>query len=249
MTLKKKMWLTFTALIVAGVGLIVFANVWKSDLIVKRVSIEGTRIIHPNEIRQLAHVNEGDKLFDVDLMGVQRDIATHPYVKAVVVERDIPSTLKISVTERMPLAMISRQEISYIDEAGVVLPQALSRELLDLPVVSGLPPGLQLKPGSQLSHRDIRECLEILEAARLVSKELYHLISEIRLRSGGDVVLYATEWGVPIIYGRGDAVRKLVYLETLWHDVVRQRGSQHIQYIDLRFENQIVVRWNDQKSL
>ncbi len=248
MTLKKKIWLTFSVLVVLGVGLVILANMWKSDLIVKRIVIEGTRIVHPNEIRQLAHVTEGDKLFDVDLMTVQRDIATHPYVKAVVVERDVPSTLKITITERLPRAMISRQEIMYLDEAGIVLPPALSRELLDLPVVSGLPPGMALKPGSRLNHKDIRECLEILEAARLVSKEVYHLISEVRLRNGGDVVLYATEWGIPIIYGRGEPVRKLVYLETLWRDVVRQGGSQHIQYIDLRFENQIVVRWNDQQS-
>jgi len=249
MTLRKKIWITFAVLVVCALGLVVFANVWKADLIVKQVSIEGTRIIHPNEIRQLAHVREGDRLFDVDLLAVQHDIAAHPYVKSVVVERDIPSTLKITVVERAPLAMISRQETMYIDETGVVLPQALSRELLDLPVVSGLPAGVPLKPGIQLKHQDLGECLEILAAAKMVSKEVYHLISEIRLRNGGDIILYATEWGAPIIYGRGESVRKLVYLETFWHDVARLRGSQHIEYIDLRFENQIVVRWNDAKSL
>lgn len=233
---------------IAAIALVIAANQWKSDLIVKEVAISGVKMVNKNEIRQLAQVVVGDRLFDLDLMLIQRNVESHPYVKNAIIERDAPSTLKIKIVERVPLAMISMNEIVYIDLEGVILPLAISQDVLDLPVLSGFPQNISLKPGSQLKHKDLRDALDVLTVAKLVSNEVYHLISEIKLREGNDMLLYATEWGVPIIFGKGECERKLVYLETFWTEVVRTRGSQYLQYIDLRYENQIVARWNNKKT-
>jgi cell division septal protein FtsQ len=42
----------------------------------------------------------------------------------------------------------------------------------------------------------------------------------------------------------GNTIDKLVKLEILWKDVVREKGAQELQYIDLRYDNQVIVRWN-----
>jgi cell division septal protein FtsQ len=181
-------------------------------------------------------------------MAVRRDIMSHHFIKDAVVERDLPATLKVVVKERVPLAIINRAELLYLDEDGVVLPHSISRQLFDLPVLTGLPDDMNLTPGSTINNADIREALKILAASKLVSKELYHLVSEVRLRNGGDIVLYAAEWGVPIIFGRGEIPAKLVRLESFWNDVVRERGSDNLQYVDLRFDDQVVVRWNKKQS-
>jgi cell division septal protein FtsQ len=125
-----------------------------------------------------------------------------------------------------------------------VLPHSISKQLFDLPVLTGVPAGIALTPGTAIKDDDVREALEILTTSKIVSKELYHLISEVRLRNGGDIVLYAAEWGVPIIFGRGEVASKLVRLEAFWDNVVRERGSENLQYVDLRFDEQVVVRWN-----
>ena len=74
------------------------------------------------------------------------------------------------------------------------------------------------------------------------------MISEVRLRNGGDIVLYAAEWGVPIIFGHGEIASKLVRLESFWNSVVRQQGVENLQYVDLRFDDQVVVRWSHKQS-
>lgn len=243
-----KIKLGFAALLVLAVGLIVSANLWKTSLKVRRVSFEGNRIVETAELMQLVKLPKSTQLQDIDLMAVRKDVLSHHFIKEVVVERDLPATLKITVTERVPLVIVNANDMLYLDEDGVVLPHSISKELFDLPVLSGMPADISLTPGSTLKNADIQEALQILATSKVVSKELYHLISEVRLRNGGDIVLYAAEWGVPILFGRGDAANKLVRLETFWNSVVRDRGSENLQYVDLRFDDQIVVRWNQKQG-
>lgn len=238
---KKKILLG--GLIFGIVGLVVWSNVWKSNLTVSKVTVEGNRIVEANEILQLAQVKPGTPMYDLDLAAIRRNVVSNFFIKDAVVERDLPSTIRITVRERSPIAMINRADILYIDEEGVVLPHSISKETFDLPILSGLSSAAALKVGVTIRDADVREALTILSVSKLISKELYHLISEVCLRNGGDIVLYAAEWGVPIIMGRGDIACKLVRLETFWNDVVRQRGSQALQYVDLRYEDQVVVRW------
>ncbi|MBI4429186.1 MAG: FtsQ-type POTRA domain-containing protein [Ignavibacteriales bacterium] len=236
----KHVWLS--TLVVVTVGLIAFSNYWKSTLKLKDIVIEGTKIVDKNEILQLSQAQGGTMLYDVDLTSIQRNVLSHHYMKDAVVERNLPSSLRISVTERSPLALVNGNEIRYIDDEGVILPHLASRALFDLPVLSGVPGSVSLRPGSRIGHPDVQEALSILATAKLVSRELFHLISEVQIRRG-DIVLYSAEWGVPIIFGRGEAPRKLVRLETFWNEIVRERGAQNLQYVDLRFDDQIIVHW------
>jgi cell division septal protein FtsQ len=248
MSASRKLKFGFLGLLALSIGLIVLANVWKSDLKVKRVTIEGNRIVETAEIMQLIKVPKNSQLQDVDLMAVRRDILSHHFIKDAVVERDLPATLRVTIQERVPLTIINSTEILYLDEDGVVLPHSISKQLFDLPVLTGLPNDASLTPGSTLKNPDIQEALQILASSKLVNKELYHLISEVRLRNGGDIVLYAAESGVPIIFGHGDIASKLVRLEAFWEQVGRDRGPEQLQYVDLRFDDQVVVRWNQKKS-
>lgn len=232
-----------------GLGaVVVLANVWKSGLVVRHVAVSGNRIVETSEILQLAQLEPETKMYELDLMEVQRNVLNHHFVKTAVVERDLPSTLRIRITERTPVAMVHRGDVLYIDDEGVVLPRVSARELFDLPIISGLRGGLSLTIGARITDPDIREALALLSTARFVSKDMYHLLSEVHLRNGGDVVVYTTEGGLPVLFGRGSAVRKFVYLEAFWKNIVRERGTQGLEYVDLRFEDQIVVRWRGRET-
>jgi cell division protein FtsQ len=235
-------------LLMALLGLVVSSSFWKANLKVGRIVVEGNRIVEANEVLQLAHVEIGTAMNDLDLTTIQQHVASNFFIKDAVVERDLPATLRITVTERTPVAMLTSASILYLDEEGVILPHSVSREIFDLPLLSGWPTNAPLKAGTTVKHPDVLDALEILVAAKLVGKELYHLISEVHIRHGGDLVLYSAERGVPIIFGRGDAASKLVRLESFWNQIVRERGPQALQYVDLRYDGQIVVRWNPEST-
>ncbi len=64
---------------------------------------------------------------------------------------------------------------------------------------------------------------------------------EIRLRRGHDLVLYSFESGVPIIFGKGEAVKKIVKLDAFWQKFIQNNETKDIQYIDIRFDDQVIV--------
>jgi len=232
-------------LVAAVVALIAGANAWKTSLKVRRVDVRGNRLVQTNEVLQLAHVPQNALLYTADLTAIEQNVMSHHYVRDAVVERDLPSTLRITVRERIPIAIVNRGEPLYLDEEGVVLPRTIARHLLDLPVISGVPGSVTLPLGSRVKGSDVAEALRVLVALRILNKELYHNISEVHLRGNGDVVMYAAERGVPILFGQGGVAPKLVRLESFWRAVVRDRGVQSLEYVDLRFESQVVARWSD----
>lgn len=235
-------------LLVTLFGLILFANSWKSSLKVTRVTLEGNRIVEGNELFQLAQVKRGSLIYDIDLKAIQRNLLSHYYVKEAIVERNLPSTIQLTVVERTPIALINRADVVYLDEDGVILPHSVSKAIFDLPILSGVRMNAPFSYGSVVQDSNAFEALRILKAARLVSGELYHLISEINMRDGSDLVMYSAEGGVPIIFGESNIADKLVRLDTFWNKVVRTRGLQDLQYVDLRYDDQVVVRWSKQAN-
>jgi len=242
MTEGRTKWVWLWILVGLSVGLTAFSNYWKSNLRVKEIIVEGTRVVEKNEVTQISQVKSGTLLYDVDLTQVQRNVLSHLYVKEASVERNIPSSIKISVVERHPLTLVNANEIRYLDEDGVVLPHSISKAVFDLPVLSGIPADVSLKLGSRIEQADVQEALAVLWSAKLMSKELYHMISEVQIRQG-DIVLYSADGGIPIIFGRDEIPNKLARLETFWNEVVKDQGVQNLQYIDVRYADQIVVRW------
>jgi cell division protein FtsQ len=231
-------------LMVATIASVVWANLWKSDLRIADVRVQGTLIVAEKEILALANINKDQKLYDVDLLAAQRRIRQNAFVKSVVVSREAPNRISISVQERTPIAAVVLDNIRYLDAEGVVLPPAQSENIFDLPVLTGAFQNGEFGSGKQVEKSDVREALEILVTAREFSDELYRRISEVHLEPGRDIILYTAECGVPVIFGRGDVAMKLAKLDGFWKDVVPHHGAHELAYIDVRFEDQVVVRWN-----
>lgn len=232
-------------LLVMLIGLVVLANFWKSGLKVSRVTLEGNRIVEASELFQLAGVQRGARMYDVDLKAIQRNLLSQCYVKEAIVERNLPSTIQLTVVERTPIALVNMTDFEYLDEDGVILPHSISKELFDLPVLSGLKLGQSISFGTKVHDASALEALQVLRGARLVNTELYHLISEIQIQDDHNMVFYTAEGGVPIFFGNGNVADKLVRLDAFWNQVIRERGLQNLQYVDLRYDDQVVVRWSN----
>lgn len=235
-------------LLITLVGLIVFANFWKSSLRVSRVTLEGNRIVEANELFQLAQVKRGSLIYDIDLKAIQKNLLSQCYVREATVERNLPSTIQLTVVERTPIALVNRPDFVYLDEDGIILPHSISKELFDLPALSGLKLGQPISYGSVVHDSRALEALQILKGARLVNTELYHLISEIQIRNDSDLVFYTAEGGVPVIFGDGNIADKLVRLDAFWNQVIQERGLQNLQYVDLRYDDQVIARWTNQAN-
>lgn len=208
---------------------------------VTQVSVEGTNVLSKEEIVRLMKLPPRVSMYDIDLTVLQRNILSNAFVKHAIVKRDAPSQLQVIVEERIPAALLAGSELFYIDDEGVVLPYIASSEGYDIPIISGADSNSLIKPGQKILNSDIREALEIIAAAKETSSEIFHAISEIKLRKGRDIVCYTFESGAPIIFGKGDIVQKIVKLDAFWQKFIQNSDTGDIQYIDIRFDDQVVV--------
>ena len=239
--------LVLTALLLLGVvTMAVTANSWKHDFRVLRVRTTGNTFVADSDIVRTAAIVKNGRLFDIDLNGARLRVQGNPFIKSVSVAREIPDGIAISVTERRPIAALILDRILYVDAEGYVLPPIRSGHALDLPVVTGELPAADCLPGRQIRTRRLREALEILTTAARIGEDLEHMISEVYCAGDSTYVLFTADSGVPVLCGRGDIAVKLLKFDGFWKQVVVQRGAAQLKTVDLRFADQVVVRWDEE---
>ena len=231
-------------LVIVLFGVAVWANLWKKDLHVLNVKGTGNKIVTTSEILRLGGVQKNARLFDVDLAEVRRRVKENPYIKTVSVNRDVPGSISINVVERTPLAAMGMEKLLFLDPDGVVLPPLQPDQVFDVPVLTGMLPAGDCLPGQRVTVESITDALFLLATAKRISDDLYHRISEVHIMQNREMLLYTAESGVPVVFGHGDVVMKLAKFDGFWKEVVSRRGAQDLQYIDVRFEDEVVVRWN-----
>jgi cell division protein FtsQ len=230
-------------LIVAFLGITSLANRWRGELLVERLDIRGNRILSEKDLVALAKVPIGTPLYSVDLLEVRSRVRLNPYVADAVIAHDLPATIKINIRERKPVAILGGSETLYVSEEGYVLPPVNSKEVLDLPVITGARQSEALEGGTKITSEGFKPAIEILSDAEALDRDLYHRISEINIDSLEPTV-YMAEQGVPVFFQKDNIHTQLVYLLSFWNQYVQQQGSERVKSIDLRFDGQVVVCWN-----
>lgn len=244
---KSKKRLGIWLLLPIGAAFIVLASLswqWKDSLKLQKVTVEGSFILPSKQVVALASVPSKAGLFGVDLMGVRSRLLKQPFIRSANINRQYPGTIVLTIAEREPIASLSGGQIRYIDAAGMVLPYVNSPVAMDLPVISGLEGIQSVQAGKVIENEALSSAIEILQTAQRIDSSMYHFISEIAMNRDRDVVLYSNDVGVPIYMGQGDVVRKLVMLQTFWNTFVKTNDPERLRDIDLRFSDQVVVKWN-----
>ena len=229
-------------LLLGANAVFILAMNWRDSLKVQRVVVEGVNTVSAKEIVNIAQVSSHALMYAVNLAQVQDRILHHPFIKSVAVYRQLPNKLNIDLVEREPVASINCGQLCYVDNDGMLLPCGESNKKFDLPLVSGIDGVQNARLGKTVMSKELFEAIEICRTAEALDTAVHHMISEINMNNGGDIILYAAEAGVPVIIGRGDVARKLLLLENFWMNTVGSTDVEGIQYIDLRFEDQVVVK-------
>ncbi|MGB5110096.1 MAG: cell division protein FtsQ/DivIB [Mycobacterium sp.] len=100
--LKVLMWSALMAVLAVGAGLLLYFTPIMSA---RETVITGLTAITENEIRQAASVQPGTPLLQIDTDTVAERVASIRRVASARVQREYPSTLRITVEERIPLVV------------------------------------------------------------------------------------------------------------------------------------------------
>jgi cell division protein FtsQ len=150
---------------------------------VKKVDVRGANHTAAADILKAAGLDHGAYMVEVDEKGTARRIDVLPWVDRARVRRRWPSTVVVSITERVPaLAARAPGGWALVDPSGRVLARQAQRP--PGPVLEGATVG---PPGSRLDA----EGAGAVAAARAVSANpaLAPRVQAVTLRDGGDIWL------------------------------------------------------------
>lgn len=116
--LHRLLWVVAFAL-VALVSIVVIDS---ALLDIDEITVSGSPHADVDQLLSAAGVARGDALVTLDLGAVERRLEAMPWVDAAAVERDLPGSLSISITERVPTTLVTAGDsAALIDGSGRIL--------------------------------------------------------------------------------------------------------------------------------
>jgi cell division septal protein FtsQ len=230
-------------LVITIIVIVVFSWRWRDALGLQHIVINGNRIIPTQQILTLMDIPFKSPLYKVDIYDVRQRILQQPFVKMVCINRHFPDAIHAQIVEREPIATVNTSQLRYVDEEALLLPQIETAVQLDLPIISRIDGLEKAHIGEVISSPELSEAIKLLQTAQRIDTAIYHLISEVNMNSGKDIILFSTDVGVPVLIGRGEYEKKLILFQSFWNNFVKSQNTNKLQYIDLRFNEQVVVKW------
>lgn len=219
---------------------------------VTEFDFSGNDILSNEQLREASGViRHRTSLIGLDLGEIEARLLANPWLAKAVVRRDFPSTLRISVVEHRPIALLQGGgeggELAYIDGKGTSFLSARPGKDLDFPVITGL---------MEITEPSLRKeaMAEVLLFLRRIEGNNPHLpaesVSEVHVRPDGTLVVYLVEYPFPIYFGNGNTSRKYFRLVEVLKALYKKEDGReriaHVRYIDLDYlQDKVLVAQND----
>jgi cell division protein FtsQ len=186
--LKVLLWTTGISIVVVGLGLLLYFTPIMS---VRSTVISGLGAVTQDEVEAAAAVPSGTPLLQVDTDAVAERVATIRRVASARVQREYPSTLRITVNERIPLVVKDYPDGSHLfDKDGV--------DFATAPPPPGLPYLDAEAPGP--TDAPTKAALQVLTA---LSPEVAGQVARIAAPSVASITLTLND-GREVIWGTND---------------------------------------------
>ena len=223
---------------------------------IQEIDVQTDGAISLDELRRWTGVKPGENLLALDLARVKRDLEMVPLVQSVSVERILPRTLRVRVTEREPIAQVNvprprrgggvELAVYQLDADGYVMVPLDPRQratLLNqsgdtLPVVGGLNSN-ELQPGRRIGAPQVQAALRLIIAFE--QSPMAGLVDLRRIDvSSPEVLVVTTGQGSEVTFGLADLEQQL----RRWREIfdLGQRMSKAIGTLDLAVTNNIPAR-------
>ena len=231
---------------------------------IRDVDLQTDGVIASDQLRLWAGITGHENLLALDLARVKQNLETAPFIESVSIERILPHTLRIRVTEREPVAEIQSPRprasglmepvLYHLDARGCVMPQLAATQRAvpanpaaeQYPVITGAKLNSDLEPGKTLESSQVKAALQLILAFE--DSRMSQLVDLRRIDvSQTDVLVATTGQGSEITFGLTDFGRQL----RRWRETcdMAQRLGKGIQSLDLAVANNIPAKWLDASAV
>ncbi len=208
------------------------------------MKIEGNRMASNKQISALSKVDIHSNLLAIKVDQVKSLLESHPWIERAVVTRNWPNRLLITVKEKNPVAILSRETgLFYLDSKGRIIAVVSPSQELDFPVITGLESFLFNSTNSAQPHNILQDAMGLLKlAARKNSSLPEQNISEIHITKNNEILLYLLERTFPIYMGAGrDISTKYNQLAKVLRNLYKTKEFSKVSYIRLDYQKDTIL--------
>jgi cell division septal protein FtsQ len=228
-----------------------------STFAIQSIEVQTDGVIAPEQLRRWTNVKPGANLIALDLASVKRNLELVSTIDSVSVERVLPCTLKVRVTERVPVAQVNvpvadasggiAVSVFQLDQNGFVMKPLdprlcmipLSQMSAELPAVTGLN-GYQLQPGHRVESPQAQAALQLIGAFDHSPMTGLVDLRRVDVSSPG-VVVATTGQGAEITFALENLEQQLARWRKIYD--LGQSMNKAIASADLAVSNNVPVRW------
>lgn len=197
----------------------------------KHIEIKGATQLGPVEIQRIAGLAVGQNIFKVDAEQAAAKLMAEPWIENAKVQRRLPATYQIQVTERRALALLAAGDLYLVGENGVAFKRLDQGDPADLPLITGLPMAAIEKDKAAASSVLLRavELLREYSEAGLARREP---ISEVRIEADENLSAYVGADATYVRLGKAPYRSKLRRLREVFGQLAAQRARAQYVYLD-----------------
>jgi cell division protein FtsQ len=206
---------------------------------VNAILVRGNSRLSTGEVQAVLAQLRGESIFSVDLERSRTRLADSPWLSAVTLRRLLPSTIEVTVVERVPLAIARLgQQLYLVDATGVIIDEYGAQYAdFDLPIVDGLVPADA--PGGTIDPQRARFLARFLDLVG-ARPDLRARLSQVDVTDVHDAVVLLKDDPAFLHLGEAQFVERIQrYLELA--PTLNEKLSG-IDYADLRFDERLFVR-------
>ena len=203
---------------------------------VREVVVRDHHRLPADEVRAAAGVTPGMSIWDVDAAAAAARLATHRWIRAARVRRELPSRVVIEVREERPLAIVALEDGHgeyYVSPHGRLFAPVGANDARDFPYLTGLTRA-DLRDGERFGPRALHRALALVRQSGGLT------VSEVHLDRARGLTLLPLRPSVPIELGWGGFAAKLARLPRvlgLWAG-----RETEIAEVNLQFDDEVIVR-------
>lgn len=219
-------------LLLAGVGFGGYAGYRRvmssTYFTVQRLEVQAARRASAAEIVRLMQAAKGRNIFTVDLSALRRNVLAHPWVKDAQIERELPGTLRVAITEHKARALLLMGHLYLVNDEGEVFKRVELDEAEGLPVITGIA-RLDFLNQPQAVKPRLRQALAYLD--RYYS-QVRPRLAELHLGERGEVTMVMERGGVAVRMGTDVTDERLQRLDAVWAALGPEVGRARILFLD-----------------
>jgi cell division protein FtsQ len=217
---------------------------------IESIEISGGKYYSGADYAVFAKLDDKNNYSYLDPGIIKDRIEKHPYVVKADVKFEGMNKIEVLIKEKtFNAVLIEGEKQILLTESMQLIPVMPATTGLDLPVISNaeMADGLKLFSNAK-SNLEVVTAFKILDTFKLTNDELSAKLSQIDLRNGKDILVYFSNLKFPVVFGRKDEIKKVVYFNNLWKFMKGNEINNYLDYVDLRFDKHVFLGITEEYS-